>query len=166
MQIRRRFVVPTLLALASVTAFAPAPAAPCTAVVPQVDVSSWQLVESRGFTLCVPSDWRGGGNTRRKGGSSVSWGTGTAPRSRLAVSGMAVVTRMPPPAPAPGSEARRFNEDVGGRSVTLYRNHSDGKYSIGAQWDSPGVWIEGESPDLDVADLILNVARTVRFVDK
>ena len=50
--------------------------------------------------------------------------------------------------------------------MTLYRNRADGKYSVGAHWESPGVWIEGESSDLDVADLILNVARTVRFLEK
>jgi len=57
-------------------------------------------------------------------------------------------------------------EQIDGRNAQLYRNRFQGTYYIGAQWDAPPVWISAESPDSEVADLVLNIARTVRFVSK
>jgi hypothetical protein len=61
---------------------------------------------------------------------------------------------------------RRFNEEIGGRFATLWRNRFQRTYYVGAQWDGPSVWITGETPDSDVADRVLDIARTVRFAPK
>jgi hypothetical protein len=71
-----------------------------------------------------------------------------------------------PPEPPPESDARRFSEQIDGRTATLSRNQFNGTYYIGAQWDAPSVWLTAETPDSDAPDLLLNIARTVRFVSK
>ena len=155
--------------IAPQAAQASAATAPCTAAVPRVDVSSWHLIAAKGFTLCVPPDWQGSSSSRRKGPATLNWGTGNPPTSRVAVTSRVVVRRGErpmPPEPPPGTEVRPFNEDIGGRVARLYRNRFDATYYVGAVWDSPGVWVTGESPDSDAADLMLNVARTVRFTAK
>jgi len=132
-------------------------------------VSTWTLVTARGFTVCVPPDWQGGGDNRRKGRSSVSWGTGAPPRQRVAYTQRVVVRageRPPPPEPPPGADVRRFTEDISGRTANLYRNRFENTYYVGAVWESQSVWVVGESPDSDAADLMLGIARTVRFVPK
>jgi len=72
---------------------------------------------------------------------------------------------MPPELP-PGTETRQFTENIGLRAANLYRSRFDRTYYIGAVWESPAIWITGESPDSDAADLMLDVARTVRFTAK
>ena len=150
---------------------APAPAAtvPCAAAVPRVDVSSWQSVAAKGFTLCIPPGWQGSGSTRRKDRTTLSWGTGTPPRTRVAVTRRVVMRAgerpMPPELP-PGTETRQFTENIGLRDANLSRSRFDQTYYIGAVWRSPAVWMTGDSPDSDAADVMLNIARTVRFTAK
>lgn len=72
---------------------------------------------------------------------------------------------MPPELP-PGTETRQFTENIGLRDANLSRSRFDQTYYIGAVWRSPAVWMTGDSPDSDAADLMLNIARTVRFTAK
>ena len=65
-----------------------------------------------------------------------------------------------------GSDVHQFNEVIGGKPATLYRNRFDSKYFVGATWATPAVWVSAETPDPDAADLVLQIARTVRFVEK
>ena len=148
----------------------PAATERCTAAVPRVDVSSWEIIAAKAFTFCMPPGWKGSGNTRRNGPTTLNWGTGNPPRTRgVAVTRrvvMRVGERPPPPELPPGSEVRPFTETIGFRDANLYRNRFDRTYYIGAVWKSPAVWIAGDSPDSDAADLMLNIARTVRFTAK
>jgi hypothetical protein len=70
------------------------------------------------------------------------------------------------PEPPPGSDARQFSEQIDGRTAALWRNQFNGTYYVGARWDAPIVWLTAETPDSDAPDLVLNIARTVRFVSK
>jgi hypothetical protein len=47
----------------------------------------------------------------------------------------------------------------------MYRNRFENTYFVGATWRDKSVWMLGESPDSDAADVILTIARTVRFVE-
>jgi len=103
---------------------ASAPTAPCTAAVRGVDVSSWESVAADGFTFCLPASWNGRNGTVRQGSTSLSWGTGSPPQRRVAVVRAEVRRAGEPPSPQllPGSEARRFTEEIDGRTATLWRN--------------------------------------------
>ena len=72
---------------------------------------------------------------------------------------------LPPELP-PGSETNQFTEDIGGHAAKLYRNRLNGTYYVGATWETESVWVNGDTPDSEVADLILTVARTVRFATR
>jgi hypothetical protein len=147
----------------------PAAIEPCTAAVPRVDVSSWEIIAAKGFTFCMPPGWKGSGGTRRNGPTTLNWGTGTPPSTRVAVKRrvvMRVGERPMPPELPPGTETRQFAETIGFRDANLSRSRFDQTYYIGALWKSPAVWITGESPNSDAADLMLNIARTVRFTAK
>ena len=141
-------------------------AAACNAPVRGVDVSTWRLVTLKSFTYCVPPDWRGGGGSWRVGRTSLNAGTGAPRRQRVAVQRVEVLRPGQRPVPLdqpPGSDVRRFSEAIGGKPANLYRNHFNGTYYVGATWDTPAVWITAETPDADAADLVLQIARTVRF---
>jgi hypothetical protein len=114
-------------------------------------------------------DWKGRGDTWRRGSTTLTWGTGTPPQKRVAY-----VTREvrrageppTPPEPPAGSETRQFNERIDGRDAKLFRDRFQGTYYVGADWDSQVTWIRAETTSSDAADLVLNIARTVRFMTK
>jgi hypothetical protein len=80
--------------------------------------------------------------------------------SRSSQGGRAALPSWTPPA----SDILQFNERIDGREAKLSRNRLQQTYYIGAQWDTPAIWITGETSSSDAADLVLNIARTVRFV--
>ena len=129
-------------------------------------MSSWHLVAAQGFTLCVPPGGKKRGDSWRQGGTELSWGTGTPRGQATAETGKARVVRMGDlPFPLP-SDVNRFDEEIGGRPATLWRNRVEQTYHVGAQWNSPAIWLTAETPDARAADLVLQIARTVRFVSK
>jgi len=139
----------------------------CEATVRGVDVSSWKVVPAAGFTICMPDGWQGKGDTWRRGGSSITWGTGTPPSRRVAYATREVraAGERPSPTDLPAaSDTRRYNENIDGRPATLYRNRFEGTFYIGAQWENPRLWIRAESNDSRAADQVLDMLRTVRFV--
>lgn len=146
-----------------------APVTRCEAAVRGVDVSSWKVVPAAGFTICMPDGWQGKGDTWRRGGSSMTWGTGTPPSRRVAYATREVRAAGERPSstdlPA-ASDTRRYNENIDGRPATLYRNRFEGTFYIGAQWENPRLWIMAESNDSRAADQVLDMLRTVRFVAK
>ena len=145
-----------------------APTTACTAVALRADASGWTTITARGFSLCVPVDWQGGGDSRRKGRTSVSWGRGNPPRTRVAYTTRVVMRageRPPAPELPPGTESRQFTEQIGGSTANMWRSRFDNTYFVGAHWRDKSVWVSGESPDSDAADIMLIIARTVRFVE-
>lgn len=141
----------------------------CEATVRGVDVSSWKTVPGTGFTICMPDGWQGKGDTWRRAGTSMTWGTGTPPSRRVAYATRDVRAAGERPSsidvPA-ASDTRRYNENVDGRPATLYRNRFEGTFYIGAQWENPRLWIMAESNDSRTADQVLDMLRTVRFLAK
>jgi hypothetical protein len=139
---------------------------PCAAAVRGIDVSSWRMVVEKEFTLCLPPGWQGRGGGAHQGRTTINWGTGTPRAQRVAIVTKTVVRagqRPLPPELPPGSETYQFLEDIGGRSAQLYRNRLNGTYYVGATWQTAGVWLNGDTTEMEGADLILAIARTVRF---
>lgn len=147
---------------------APSDSARCNAPVRGVDVSAWQLVTARGYTFCLPPGWTGRGDTRRQAGNSLTFGTGT-PRGVKVPYVLLRVRRIgdgPLPASPAGADLLQFEETIGGRNAKLTRSRNQGTYSAIGVWDSPPIWLSAETPSSEVADLMLNVMRTVRFTAK
>ena len=142
---------------------------PCSAEVPSADLSSWQTVSGDGFTFCVPATWHGRGHEWRTANAMMQWGTGSSPQRKITVpSTLRVVdrSRMPVPSGPPPTDVQQSTQQIGGRSATVWRNRADGKNYVGAQWESPNVWLNGESTDTPSADTQMLILRTVRFAVK
>jgi hypothetical protein len=139
----------------------------CTASIVAVDVSAWRQVTADGFTFCVPAEWRGSGRTWRWSGARVTWGTGEPPRKRVV---RTVVSAVPPTqlggANAGPSGSDLWPEAIGGRDAQIRRNRSGSTYYTEARWESPRVWLTGETGKADVADLEVQIFRTVRFASR
>jgi hypothetical protein len=166
---RGRTAAATPNAIASAATGATPDTARCNAAVRGEDVSSWRLVSAKQFTLCLPPDWQGRSGNAHHGRSTINWGTGRPPTHRIAVKSMVVVRagqRPPPPELPPGSQTQQFAENIGGINATLYSNRFEGTYYVGATWDAVSVWVAGETTDSQGADLLLTIARTVRFTSK
>lgn len=150
-----------------------AAASPCVEAVSGTDLSSWQTVAGDGFTFCVPANWHGRAYNWRSTAATMEWGLGKARGQRVKVIERRVVSRSeivagagrPPEAPLT-ADTQRFTDQIDGHSVTLWRNRLNGKYYVGGQWDSPHVWLLGESDDSRSADTQMVILRTVRFVSK
>jgi hypothetical protein len=150
-------------------------ATPCIAAVSGTDLSSWQTVAGDGFTFCVPANWHGRAHNWRSTAATMEWGLGKARGQRVKVIEVRVVSRSeivagagagrPPEAPLT-ADTQRFTDQIDGHSVTVWRNRFNGKYYVGGQWDSPHVWLLGESDDSRSADTQMVILRTVRFVSK
>ena len=141
----------------------------CSADVPATDVSSWKTVSGDGFTFCVPPTWHGRGREWRNAGAMIQWGTGSSPQRKITVPTTVRVVdarRTPIPSGPPATDVQQSTQQIGGRSATVWRNRSDGKNYVGAQWESPHVWLSGGSPDTPSADTQMLVLRTVRFAVK
>jgi hypothetical protein len=150
---------------------AQAVASPCVAAVSGTDLSSWQTVAGDGFTFCVPANWHGRAHNWHATGATMEWGTGKARGHPVKVTEVRVVSRAEiasgrRPDPSPMIENQQFTDQVDGHSVTLWRNRFNGKYYVGGQWDSPQVWLLGQSDDSPSADTQMVILRTVRFVTK
>ena len=159
---------PTSAGVGTATSAPAPPAVACRTGVPGVEVSSWREVAAEGFTFCVPSDWRGGGRTWRRGSAEITWGKGTRPRQQVAVVTETVIVPAgavprPPSGPPPDSDLQRFTEEIGGHRATVWRNRFGQVYHTGADWESLRVWIVGEAADPASADVQVTVFRTVRF---
>lgn len=141
----------------------------CSAEVPAADLSSWQTVSGDGFTFCVPATWRARGREWHNAGAIMQWGTGSSPQRKITVPSTVRVVdarRAPVPSGPPPTEVQQSTQQIGGRSATVWRNRADGKNYIGAQWESPRVWLIGESADAPSADTQMLILRTVRFAVK
>jgi hypothetical protein len=141
----------------------------CSAEVPAADLSSWKTVSGDGFTFCVPATWRGRGREWRTAGAMMQWGTGSSPQRKITVPTTVRVvdrSRMPVPSGPPPTDVQQSTQQIGGHSATVWRNRADGKNYVGAQWESPHVWLNGESADTPSADTQMMILRTVRFAAK
>jgi hypothetical protein len=58
--------------------------------------------------------------------------------------------------------SRRFTETIGGKVANLWNNEFDGNRFTGVEWNSPRVYMTGDSRDA-TADVQLRVYRSVRF---
>jgi len=147
---------------------APSVATPCTASVRNADLTGWQRVQARGFTFCVPSNWSGSRTRWRHGEASITWGTGQPPARTATATRVVRVPAgdpIPPSVPdqAPGGEARRFSESIGGVDAELYANQLGQYYATGATWNAKSIYFQGDAHDPLTAELELTIYRTVRF---
>ena len=129
-------------------------AVPCSATVPDVDVSGWRQVPAQGFTFCLPTDWRGGARAWRSDNARLEWSVGpSAGRVPFSVSraGGANIDR------------REYNEAIGGRSARLLRFRNGTDFVVNAEWTDAAINFTGVAPTLASADLLLAIYRTVRF---
>lgn len=141
----------------------------CSAEVPSADLSSWQTVSGDGFTFCVPATWHGRGREWRNAGAMMQWGTGSSPQRKITVPSTVPVVdirRTPMNSGPPSTDVQQSTQQIGGRTATVWRNRSNGKNYVGAQWESPQVWLNGESADTPSADTQMLILRTVRFAVK
>lgn len=141
-------------------------AAPCSAMVTDADVSGWHTVEGQGFTMCLPPHWKGDRGHWRRGAASVSWGVGTPPmitEMRVVKLGGGEGESHGPVAQGSTSEARTYNESIGGHNATLYWLSSGTAFGTLAIWTDPEMYLSGDAPDDATARLELDIYRTVRF---
>ena len=137
----------------------------------------WQLVTAQGFTFCVPPDWRTADGRRWQGADgSVQWGLGTPPRRALDSGTVAVRVPMGGGMPSPADiraaaaaqgiaqcNTERRVEQIGGQTAALYDAECDGQHHTGAQWETLGIYLQGEAGGAFAATLQLQIYRTVRF---
>jgi hypothetical protein len=83
-----------------------------------------------------------------------------------AASRLGIATASRPAALPSDADLQHFTDQIDGRPVTVWRNRINRTYHVGAQWDSPRLWLVGESTDLPSAETQLVILRTVRFVPK
>lgn len=148
---------------ASAAAVAPS-GTPCAVAVEGADIRDWRTVDARGFTFCVPADWRSRGNSWRRGSASIEWGVGE-PRPR-AIQKTVASESMLPSGPPPNSDIRRFSETIGGREAELWENRFGTSYYTGAKFSRPKVYLVGGASDRGAANLEIEIYRTVRFATR
>jgi hypothetical protein len=130
----------------------------CSVTVDDTDVSAWREVQSTGFRVCVPSDWRllrRPGATRDRFGAG-GWRTGElalqwryAP-GRISDCGLNLGTRM---------NEHQWLETIGDSDVCITLNLR----SITALWED-GLRMGGSAADGVVVARLLSVIRTVRLL--
>jgi len=143
----------------------PAATVPCAATGSSAD-AAWRTIAAERFTFCLPPRWRVSGHEASLGSATLRWGTGEHPREvahteRVVVSGS---SRGAPPVPTPPeTEVQRGPEVIGGKSADVWHNHFGAAFYVGAQWQSPRVWLVGDAGTSDDADAVLAIIRTARF---
>ena len=131
---------------------------PCTASVPGADVSGWRQVAGRGFTVCLPPEWRADGRGWRGESGRVEWAEIIEGQRRPYVasgSGM-------PSAPVI-ADRREFEETIGGEPARLWQSRFDEGYRVGVAWPRIRRAFTGEARDAGTVALIFTIYRTVRF---
>ena len=143
----------------SVPASDPDPVVPCAARAAQSDTTPWREARGKGFTFCVPGDWRASGPyTWRGNGGQVTWGLGDGPRVPVTVRPMGS-GRVSLPAPGVAWEA---TETIGGQTVRLMSMRSGSDYLTSATWTSALLSFSGSAQSARDAERQLEIYRTVR----
>jgi hypothetical protein len=138
---------------------------PCTAELPEVNLTGWKEVQADGFTFCLPRDWKADSQEWMRGRSRLWWDYGplAAPRPRPVPvdmqSGMAA-RRVLRPSDTPPLDT---TETIGGRPARLTRAANPIDFATTAVWQTPQIHFRGYAQDLETANLELDVYRTVRF---
>jgi hypothetical protein len=135
---------------------------PCPVVLEGVDMTDWQLVEAKGFTFCVPANWKVSGSRARFSGGNIQWKNGRAPDSRVA---FRVGEQASPEAMAALVPKRTFSEIVNGTTAEFWTQSSNGTFNSGATWTAPAMYFTGTANGDAMIALQLNVYRTVRFAE-
>ena len=158
-----------LLLLAGFTTWTPsqgsaqaAQTVPCTVPVASSE-EPWQQISAQGFTFCIPSSWRAARNTARGDGGRLRWGTGDHPRTEVATVTMTVPAGSTPQIPTLPGRRNRFSETIGGYVAEIWDNEYEGKFYTGAQWQTPRIYLQGESTNPTGRERQLEIYRTVRF---
>ncbi len=123
-------------------------------------VSTWRHMESRGFSLCIPADWR---LLRRPTVTSDPYGRGMWRSANESSSFQwrvipgAAVRECGIPIPA-GAQARTWYETIGDEEVCIIQD----RRTVRAHWDD-GLVMIGLGRDVFTVEVLLSVIRTVRI---
>jgi hypothetical protein len=145
----------------------------------------WRLVRAKGFTFCVPPDWKPSGKRSRAGvdpslwrgeGGTMKWGAGKWLETQFTVTMMPVssgggprpsTNEYPPPPTASSAEIRRLSEITGGEVDQMLSGRRNNKYHTAVNWSAPArVYLVGEASTRAVTDMYLEIYRTVRFTGR
>lgn len=145
-------------------------AAPCVAAPDAEAIPGWRLITAEKFAFCLPPKWRVTGQSATLGSATLQWGAGEPPRSRAVMVRSRVVSSSSSrpaassaPPPDLDVENQKMSELIGGKRADVWRNRIATRYSTGATFGTPHVWIVGAAESSSDVDAELAIVRTVRF---
>jgi len=153
------------------------PSLPCDVRFDEETEGEWRLVETDYFNFCVPGNWAQLDDRKwGQSGTWIEWHRGSPPQQEQSESRVVTIQAPREARPQDVKEALQgppraggstdLTEIIGGRRAQLWRRLSRSRHITGAEWRSPALSFTGETPASIEAAVMLEVYRSVRFLEQ